>query len=154
MNFKLSISFLISSAYFLTLFIVKVVKTQDILGTILLASTYSILLFLAIYILLQYIEYSFEDLKKKEAQDALEQIAKIEKEFKMKQKRDLDNRLKEIMEKDKMNSIYEEYEDKEYEDVEYEDEEYEDKKDELKKLKRDSGTQFDSRFIEQGGPNI
>ena len=26
--------------------------------------------------------------------------------------------------------------------------------DEIKKLKRDSGTQFDSRFIEQGGPNI
>lgn len=151
MNFKLSISFLISSAYFLTLFIVKVVKTQDILGTILSASTYSILLFLAIYILLQYIEYSFEDLKKKEAQDALEQIAKIEKEFKMKQKQDLDNRLKEIMEKDKRNSIYEEYE---YEDEEYEDEKYEDEKDELKKLKRDSGTQFDSRFIEQGGPNI
>lgn len=151
MNLKLSISILISSAYFLTLFIVKVIKTNDILGTIFSASIYSSLLFLAIYILFQYIEYSFENLKKKESQDALAQIAKIEKEFKMKQKQDLDNRLKELIEKDEANSLYNN-EDDDYEYKGYEDDEYEE--DEIKKLKRDSGTQFDSRFIEQGGPNI
>lgn len=151
MNLKLSISILISSAYFLTLFIVKVIKTNDILGTIFSASIYSSLLFLAIYILFQYIEYSFENLKKKESQDALAQIAKIEKEFKMKQKQDLDNRLKELIEKDEANSLYNNKDD-DYEYKGYEDDEYEE--DEIKKLKRDSGTQFDSRFIEQGGPNI
>ena len=151
MNLKLSISILISSAYFLTLFIVKVIKTNDILGTIFSASIYSSLLFLAIYILFQYIEYSFENLKKKESQDALAQIAKIEKELKMKQKQDLDNRLKELIEKDEANSLYNN-EDDDYEYKGYEDDEYEE--DEIKKLKRDSGTQFDSRFIEQGGPNI
>lgn len=147
MNFKLSISILISSAYFLTLFIVKVIKTSDILGTLFTASTYSAGLFLAIYILLLYTEYSFENLKKKESQDALAQIAKIEEEFKLKQKQELDNRLKEIMEEDEAKNSYSYYDESDEEDEINE-------KEELKKLKRDSGTQFDSRFIEQGGPNI
>ena len=148
MDFKLSISILVSSAYFLALLIVNILKTGNILSTLLMAMKYAVILFFGVYLLLLYIYYAFENLRKKESQDALEHIKRIENEFKRKQRDELDNRLKELREQENNNFDEDDYEAPFINNLPKHEEE------EIKKLKRDSGTQFDTSFIKDGGPSI
>ena len=150
MDLKLSISILISSAYFLTLLIFNLLKTNNILSTLTSSVTYASIIFVMVYMLLLYLDYAFERQKKKDSQDALEQIKRIEEEFKQKQRDSLDKRLKEIQEEEsKQNqeelnwrddTVFNKQVLKEAEDIKED-------ADELQKLKRESGTQFDSSFI-------
>lgn len=154
LDLKLSISILVSSAYFLTLFLFKLLKTSDILGTLVNSAMYSFIIFIIVYALAIYISIVFENLKKKEANDAIAKIKQLEEEQMAKRTEALKNKYSEIdkaileKEKARVSNIYSEEDDEENETLNTTNtakSNTTDKQD-IEKLKKESGTQFDPSF--------
>ena len=154
MDLKLSISILVSSAYFLTLFLFKLFKSPDILGNLTHSATYAFGVFILIYALITYISIAFDNSKRKEANDAIERIRKLEEEHLAKKAEAIKNKFSEIdkaiLDKEKLANSYK-GEDKEDEDIDKSSEVKDVKntfteEQDIEELKKQSGTQFDSNF--------
>lgn len=165
MDLKLSISTLISSAYFLTLFLFKLFKSHDLLSILIESAVCSFGVFVILYALLTYIYVSFDNLKRKEANDAIARIRKLEEEQLAKKNAEIKDKLSEIdkavlekerQKKDIEESAYDEDEDEESEDNNSSNSEkairfqsnvpQESSEQDIEQLKREAGTQFDSSF--------
>ena len=151
MDIKLSISILISSAYFLTLFAFKTLKSGDILKVLFASGLHSLIVFILIYILILYIDFSLEGLKKQDTKNTLDSIRRLEEKYREKEKEELDKKFKRLQEmesekgreKSNMsdldtminNTNQDEFKEQNAQDIE--------------KLKQDAGTQFDTNFIKK-----
>lgn len=152
MNLKLSITTLISSAYFLTLFIYNMMKKPDILRNLGQSIVYSFILFIFLYTLIVYIEFAFKDLRKKESRDAINKIRELELENLASKQKNIQNKIaeidKEILDKEKENfnqklldfNSMEDLNDTQKYDIK------DNKDDEISEMKKATGTQFDSDF--------
>lgn len=152
MNLKLSITTLISSAYFLTLFIYNMMKKPDILRNLGQSIVYSFILFIFLYTLIVYIEFAFKDLRKKESRDAINKIRELELENLASKQKNIQNKIaaidKEILDKEKENfnqklsdfNSMEDLNDTQKSDIK------DNKDDEISEMKKATGTQFDSDF--------
>lgn len=164
MDLKLSISTLIASAYFLTLFLFKLFKSHDILSILIESSVCAFGVFVILYALLTYIYVSFDRLKRKEANDAIARIRKLEEEQLAKKNAEIKDKLSEIdkavLEKERQKKEQEEgtynEDDEENEDnnssnsekaIKFQSNEpQESSEQDIEQLKREAGTQFDSSF--------
>lgn len=151
MNLKLSITTLISSTYFLILFIYNMLKDPDILRNLGHSIVYSLILFTFLYTLIIYIEFALKDLKKKESRDAINKIKELELETLANRKKDIQNRIEEIdkeildKEKENFNQKLSDFNSNDESNDESNDTE-DTKDDEISEMKKATGTQFDSDF--------
>lgn len=151
MDINLSISILVSAAYFLTLFIFKLFKSPDILGNLTHSAMYSFVIFLLVYGLATYISIAFNVLKRKETNDAIDKIRKLEEERNARKAEAIKNKIsaidKAILDKEKSTNLYEDEEDENEDTLEInEDTHISNDEQDIDELKKQSGTQFDSNF--------
>lgn len=149
MDIKLSISILISSAYFLTLLIFKILNTGELIRSLSEAGIYSLVIFAIIYTLILYINFSLEGLKKQETKNTLEHIKRLEAKYREQERVELDKKFKALQEKEteKENKVMDNLDLKKFEFDNKE--EKEQSPQDIEKLKQDSGTQFDPNYIKK-----
>lgn len=145
MDLKLSISILVSAAYFLTLFLFNLSNFQNNIIKLLVESlSYSALVFVAIYSIILYVSNLFKKIKDKEAQEALEHIRQIEEDVQRIRDEAIQKRVKELEDEHLKRRDIE----KKHYDIEPENEKNATDPTEknIKQLKKESGTQFDENF--------